>query len=126
LNDRTNYEKFRELDAFIVSPSTATISLLDHYVRSPSAVSLLLGYEENQDIIDIEIEDPKLEGLTLKELNLPPDVLILAITRENKMIMVHGAVHLKLKDILTVSGSIDSLEVVATYLGNYCMLKQSS
>ena len=48
LNDRANTEKFHELGALIVEPTTAIVSLLDHMVRSPHATSMLLGMEENQ------------------------------------------------------------------------------
>ena len=44
LNHRQNYDKFLALDAKIVDPSTAIVSLLDHFVRSPQATSLLTWY----------------------------------------------------------------------------------
>ncbi len=47
LEDRSQYDRFRPFGASVVVPSTAMISLLDHYVRSPSAVSLLLEMEED-------------------------------------------------------------------------------
>ncbi len=38
LNQRNNFDRFHRLGAKIVEPSTAIISLLDHYVRSPRSV----------------------------------------------------------------------------------------
>ena len=74
LNDRANFSKFHELGALIVDPSTAMVSLFDHMVRSPVATSVLLGLEEDQDIIDIEVRDPFLHGVALRDLRLPEEV----------------------------------------------------
>ena len=43
LHDRNWIEKFHQLGVKIVEPNTAMVSLLDHFVRSPQATSLLLG-----------------------------------------------------------------------------------
>ena len=70
------------IGALIVDPSTAMVSLFDHLVRSPVATSMLLGMEEGQDIIDIEVRDPSLDGVALRDLRLPDDVLILSVQRD--------------------------------------------
>ncbi|MCF6366221.1 MAG: cation:proton antiporter [Bacteroidales bacterium] len=113
LNDRNNFDKFHELGVLIVEPSTAIVSLLDHLVRSPVAASLLLGTEENQDTIDIEITNKDIHGLTLRELQLPCDILILSIKRKDNVVLSHGYTRLRLGDIITVVGSNESLDKVA-------------
>lgn len=110
LNDRANFERFHDLGALIVDPTTAIVSLLDHFVRSPVAASLLLGMEENQDIIDLEVRDPNLHGLTLRELRLPVDALILSVHRDGHTLISHGYTRLKIGDQVTVVGSLESLE----------------
>jgi len=112
LNDRNNFDKFHELGALIVEPSTAMVSLLDHLVRSPVAASLLLGTDENQDTIDIEIANPNIHGLALRELQLPCDILVLSIKRKGNVVLSHGYTRLRLGDIITVVGSNESLEKV--------------
>ncbi len=112
LNHRQNYNDFLALDAKIVDPSTAMVSLLDHFVRSPQATSLLLGMESGQDSRDIEILNPDIHGLTLRDLRLPGDVIILSIIRAGQSIITHGYTRLRLKDIVTVVGSIKSLDAV--------------
>lgn len=113
LNDRNNFEKFHELGALIVEPATAIVSLLDHFVRSPVAASLLLGADENQDTMDIEIANPDIHGLVLRELQLPCDVLVLSIKRKGNVVLSHGYTRLRLGDIITVVGSNESLEKVS-------------
>ena len=119
LNDLANYDRFRELGAFTVRPSTAIISLLDHFVRAPSSVSLLLGMEENHDIIDLEIRDPNLAGMAVRDLRLPSDALILSVRRAGHIIITHGYTELQIGDWVTVVGSLESLEELELRFGEY-------
>lgn len=112
LNDRNNFEKFHELGALIVEPSTAIVSLLDQLVRSPVAASLLLGMDENQVTADIEIANPNIHGLVLRELQLPCDVLVLSIKRKGNVVLSHGYTRLRLGDIITIVGTRESIEKV--------------
>ncbi len=112
LNDRNNFDKFYELGVLIVEPSTAIVSLLDQLVRSPVAASLLLGTDENQDTVDIEITNKDIHGLALRELQLPCDVLILSLKRKGIVVLSHGYTRLRMGDIVTLVGSNESLEKV--------------
>lgn len=110
LNDLANYDRFHELGAFVVRPATAIISLLDHFVRVPSSVSLLLGMEERHDITELEIRNPNLDGRAVRDLRLPGDTLILSVRRRGHLMITHGYTHLELGDWVTVVGSLESLE----------------
>lgn len=117
LNTRANFGKFHDLGALIVDPTTAMVSLFDHMVRSPVATSMLLGMEENQDIIDIEVCDPSLAGVALRDLRLPDDVLILSVQRDGHVLISHGYTRLKIGDHVTAVGSDECLEEVMLKLG---------
>lgn len=110
LNQRYNSKKFLELGALIVDPSTAIVSLLDHFVRSPQAASLLLGMEKGQDTRDIELLNTDLHGITLRDLRLPADVIILSVVRGGQTIITHGYTRLRIKDTITAVGSFKSLD----------------
>jgi len=112
LNNRKNYNQFIALGALIVDPSTAIVSLMDHFVRSPQATSLLLGMEKDQDTRDIRLSNPALHGLALRDLRLPSDIIILSISRNGQSIISHGYTRLRVDDIVTVVGSVDSLKEV--------------
>jgi Trk K+ transport system NAD-binding subunit len=112
LNDRANFDQFHKLGALIVEPGTAVVSLLDHFVRSPSTASLVLGMEPDQDMIDVEVCDPTLDGVPIRDLRLPLDALILSVRREGQAIVSHGYTRLKMHDKVTVVGSHQSLEEV--------------
>ena len=117
LNERQNLDKFVQLGAKVVDPSTAMVSLLDHFVRSPQATSLLLGMEQGQDTRDLEVRNPNLHGLALRDLRLPREVIILSIRRSGQMIISHGYTRLRIGDVVTMVGSNKSLDEVAFKFG---------
>ena len=112
LHDRSYFDRFHELGVLVVDPGTAIVSLLEQFVRSPTAVSLLLGDEDGQDIMEIELTDPDLDGTYLRNLRLPTDTLIMSIHRGHDVIVTHGYTQLKLGDRVTVVGSDESLDHV--------------
>jgi Trk K+ transport system NAD-binding subunit/Kef-type K+ transport system membrane component KefB len=112
LNNRGNFDKFHELKALIIEPALAMVSLMDHFVRSPNATSLLLGMDESQDTADVVISNKDIHGMTLRDLRLPTDVIILSVKRKGQMIISHGFTRLRLGDVVTLVGSPHSLEDV--------------
>ena len=110
LNNHYNLKRFHELGALVVNPSTAIVSLMDHFVRSPQATSLLLGMQKDQDTLDLEVFNPNLFGLSLRDLRLPADIIILSIKRKGQMIISHGYTRLRKGDIVTVVGSNEGLD----------------
>ncbi|MEZ4863022.1 MAG: cation:proton antiporter [Caldilineaceae bacterium] len=112
LTEREEYERFQELGAIIVDPSIATVNLLDLFVRSPLATSILLDMVENQAVRDLQVRNRHIGGLALRELRLPLDVLVLSLRRGNSTLVSHGYTRLELGDSITVVGSPESLEQV--------------
>lgn len=110
LHNRDYFNKFHDLGVLIVEPTTAIVSLMDHFVRSPLATSLLLGMEKDQETVDIEVQDKTLHGVLLRDLRLPSDIIILSVNRKDQMIISHGYTRLRVGDVITVVGSEISLE----------------
>lgn len=113
LNQHENLERFRALGAIVLDPSTAIVSLLDHFVRSPASTALLLGQDSSQTIAEFELSDPDLDGRTLRELDLPLDTLVVAVDRDGEKLVCHGYTRIELGDRISVVGSRESLEEVA-------------
>jgi Trk K+ transport system NAD-binding subunit len=110
LNDRSFFNQFHEMGALIVEPATAMVGLLDHFVRAPLATSMILGMDEKHDTEDIEILDKDYHGISLRDLKLPVDVLILSVNHNGHIVVTHGYTRLRLGDIITVVGSPESIE----------------
>lgn len=118
LNNRENFDKFNALGAKIIEPSTAIVSLLDHFVRSPNAANLLLGIDEGQDSLDIEIRNKDIAGLHLRDLRFPSDIIVISLKRHDQFIISHGYTQLRIGDIVTMVGSKDSLETLKIKFDN--------
>jgi len=112
LTDRDYYQRFKELNCYVIDPSKAMINLMMQYIKSPHTATLLLGELKGQSSVDIEIRDLTVVGKYLRDLFLPPDVIILSIERHGQIIITHGYTKLELGDIMTVVGSEESLEEV--------------
>jgi Trk K+ transport system NAD-binding subunit len=119
LNEREYYRKFHKIGVMVMDPTTAMVSLLEHFVRAPIATSLLLGMEEAQDSIDIELRNSNYHGMTLRDLKLPSDVIILSVTRGDHPIISHGYTRLRLGDVVTLVGLKESLDKVRLNLQGY-------
>lgn len=118
LQDRSNFDRFHEMFATVVDAGSAFVSLLDQFIRSPAATSLLLGMEENQEIEDIYVSNPDLHGLPLRDLALPLDTLVLSVKRNNHVLISHGYTQLETGDRVTVVGSPKSLKEVLSKFGS--------
>lgn len=117
LTEAGDYDRFQKLDVTIVEPSTAIAHLLDHFVRSPSAASLLLGLDKNQTIAEVQLQNIALHGMALRELRLPIDVLILSVRRKGSALISHGYTQLELGDWVTIVGSPESVDEVINRFG---------
>ena len=76
---------------------------------------MLLGLKSDQDVLEIELRDPSLHGLFIRDLKLPLDVLVMAVTRDGKVVITHGFNRLRLGDHLTILGPPESLSEALLY-----------
>lgn len=113
INEREKLKAFYELGALVIDPATAFVNLLQHFVRSPQATSLLMGMEPDKDTLDVTVEDRSLFGMALRNLRLPSDILVLSVKRQGQLIISHGYTRLRKGDIVTVVGSLESLKIVS-------------
>ncbi len=110
VEDFEQMSKFKKFDARVVEPRTAMVSLLENFVRSPYATSLLIGEDEDKEVADIEVLSPEIHGKALREIRLPLGVLVISITRGSESILTHGYTRLRLHDIVTVLGTPEQIE----------------
>ncbi|KAA3658175.1 MAG: potassium transporter TrkA [Chloroflexi bacterium] len=115
LQDRANFDKFHELGALVVEPWTSMVSLLDQFVRSPYAASLLLGMDPDEEFMEVEMNNPEFKGLAIRDMHFPHDVLVLSVSRNGDQLDSHGYTRLEIGDHVTVVGSPDSLVEVQVW-----------
>lgn len=110
-------EQFRELGAIIVDPATAMVNLLEQAVRAPQSLSLLLHTDPVYDVVQMTVTNREIDGRLVRDLRLPPDVLLLEISRDGQAIVPHGYTRLRHGDELTIVGKPDSLREVGLRIG---------
>lgn len=118
LKDRANFGRFHELGVLVVEPRTAVSSLLEHFVLAPAATSMLLGMDEEQEVVDVEVCNPILKGMALRDMRLPLDVLVLSIHRGGHTLVPRGHTELNVNDKVTMVGPREKLEEVMLRFGS--------
>ena len=117
LHSFTLVDEFRELGVHVLDPVNAMVHLLDHFVRAPQLATMVFEDDPEHDVIQVTITDPGVDGLHLRELILPDDVLVMSIVRRGHSIVPHGYTNLHLEDEVTLIGPTGSLEEVQLKLG---------
>ena len=113
LGDRAFADRFAELGALVIDPRRAVSGLLDRAVRSPTTAAMVLGVERSQDMIDVDVGNPDVADLAVRDLRLPLDVAVLYVHRTGSMIPAKGTTLLRAGDRLTISGPTEALQQAA-------------
>jgi len=119
VRDPSQISRFRELGVSVVEQTTAIVSLLEEFVRSPATTSLLLGESDSQDVMELMVIDRGVDGVAIRDLHLPSDILILSIRRNGTILVTHGYSRLKIGDKVTVLGTPDSIQAVDMRFAGY-------
>ena len=115
--DATTREQLQRLGAICVSPLEAQATFMALMARNPDLLHLLTSTQDNQDILEVALRNPALDGRRLRELGLPPHVLVLAIHRNGEYIIPRGDTRVRVGDVLTVLGTLEELDRVMATLG---------
>jgi len=117
LRDASLRDKFLNIGVRVLDPASAMVNLFHQYLRAPEAVNLLLLQDPDHDVMQVRVAEKAIDGLPLRDLRLPADVLILEILRDGQVIVPHGFSTLKMADEVTIVGSPNSLSEVVLKLG---------
>lgn len=116
LEKHTDIRRFKELGIIVVAPTSALITLLASFTKSPHATQILLGMQESSEAVDIEVLASDIHGRALRDIKLPLGVLVVSVTRHHDVILPHGFTRLRLHDVITVVGNKAQVEMVRTEL----------
>jgi Trk K+ transport system NAD-binding subunit len=109
---------FEELGAFVVDPGSALVTLLEQAVRAPQSAALFLRREPGRSVVQVRVANRDLDGVPLRQLRLPLDVLFLAVSRDGSAVVPSGHTVLRLGDEVTLVAEEGSLDDVRLRLGN--------
>lgn len=90
--------------------------LLAALARSPDIIRLMTTTSDEQDLREITLMNPKLDGRRVRTLGLPGSLLVLSISRNGEMLIPHGNTRLRTYDRLTILGNNQELKEVSEIL----------
>jgi Trk K+ transport system NAD-binding subunit len=108
--------EFRKLGVQALTPSVHRSSLLSLMARNESMFELLTSTTDEHDLRELLLTNPDLVGKRLNEVQLPGDLLVLAIRRDDEMIVPHGGTRLAMGDRLTILGDLERMISVQMWL----------
>lgn len=117
INEPSWSKQFHNLGVRVVDPTSAMVNVLDQCVRSPQSAELLLSEESEYDTVQVTIIDKDVVGLSMRDLVLPDDVLVLGIRRKDQWILPHGHTTLRWNDEVTFIGKPLSLVEITRRFG---------
>ena len=105
-------------DVLVVDPGTAMVALLEQAVTSPQSATLLLRTDADRLVTQLAVTNHDLDGTSVRDLRLPPDVLLLQLTRDGSTVVVGGHTVLRRGDEIMVLASPDSLGALRVQLSS--------
>jgi Kef-type K+ transport system membrane component KefB/Trk K+ transport system NAD-binding subunit len=116
VNDLTNLLVFKEAGIQPYLPSLAQNTLLALMARNPDFYNLITSTSDERDMREIVLKNRTLAGRRMRDLRWPGEVLVLAVSRQNEVIIPHGNVQLEPGDRLTLLGSREELDEATSLL----------
>ena len=107
--------KFKEIKVQAYTPAVQRITLIS---RSPDAFNLLSSYKDENDTLEVYLNNTSLVQRPLRYLNLPSTCLVLAIRREEELLVPRGNTELAFGDRLTMFGPKMCVEDIRFWLEN--------
>jgi Kef-type K+ transport system membrane component KefB len=93
-----------------INAATDLPMLLGLLTRNPSLYDLLTRTESDREVCEITVWNREYLNKPLRDLDLPGDLVIMAVRKEEELIVPRGDTKLNVGDMLTVLGSGDCVE----------------
>jgi Kef-type K+ transport system membrane component KefB len=110
VDDPQEVERFEELGVLPMNLAMDRAALLVILARNPGMYDLLTRTDDDKDVGEVMVTNPGQVGKMVRDLQLPEEVLILALYRGNEYLIPHGDTKLEKGDRLSLFGTIPRLE----------------
>ena len=102
--------EFKKLGVQTLTPSIHRSSLLALMARNPALFELMTSTTDDRDLREMILMNPDLHGKRVSEVRFPGDLLVLAIRRNDEVLVPHGTTRLAMGDHLTILGDLDVIQ----------------
>jgi Kef-type K+ transport system membrane component KefB/Trk K+ transport system NAD-binding subunit len=103
---------FKKLGVQTLTPTIHRSSVLALMARNPALFELMTSTTDGRDLRELILMNPDLNGKRLSEVRFPGELRVLAIRRNDEVIVPHGTTRLALGDHLTILGDLDVIQEV--------------
>jgi len=91
------------------SPALERATMISMMARNPGVLDLLTTTSNERAAMEVLVRSRRIAGQKLRELNLPGDLLILAIRRNEQLLIPRGNTSFEIGDCVSILGGHDSL-----------------
>ncbi len=102
--------RFEKIGVTTMNAAVDQAALLSILVRNPDAYELLTRTTDDKEVREVVVRNPVYFGSSLNEVNLPGDLLIMALRRDGQLMVPKGDMVLNAGDHLTIVGSLECVE----------------
>lgn len=103
--DPANVEAYLAVGAYPVTMIDSQVRVLENLANHPNVFTLLSEADPGQEIIEVEVSNPDLDGAPVHALRLPGQALIMVIRRNGRFLVPRGETRIALNDVVTVLAS---------------------
>jgi len=111
--------EFKKLAVQTLTPSIHRGSALALMARNPAIFELMTSTTDDRDLREMILMNPDLHGRRLNEVRFPGDLLVLAIRRNDEVIVPHGTTRLAMGDHLTILGDLDVIRAAEEWASGW-------
>ena len=111
--------EFKKLGVQTLTPSIHRSSVLALMARNPAIFELMTSTTDDRDLREMIVMNPDLHGKRLNEIRFPGDLLVLAIRRNDEVIVPHGTTRLSMGDHLTILGDLDVMQTAEDWASGW-------
>jgi Trk K+ transport system NAD-binding subunit len=116
MNDPARLTEYRALGVHIFNPSLYRANMFVILARNPALFSLLTSTTDQQDVREVLLRNPLYAGSVIKNVSLPGNITIVAISRNGEFLVPHGYTRLEQGDRITLFGGTEEIQRLAERL----------
>jgi Kef-type K+ transport system membrane component KefB/Trk K+ transport system NAD-binding subunit len=103
-------DRFEKLGITPMNAATDQAMLLALLTRNPTLFELITRTDDDKEVCEVSVRNAKMLGQPLRELDFPPDLMILAVRKDGQLIVPNGDTRLEHGDQLTLLGPYTCVE----------------
>ncbi|MEJ2597124.1 MAG: monovalent cation:proton antiporter family protein [Anaerolineales bacterium] len=110
VNSPRHIGQFELLGAATMNAALDRAALLVLLTRNPAMYELLTRTSDSKEVYEVVVCNRQVVSKALHQINLPGDLLVLALRRQGELLVPHGNTYLEEGDHLTLVGSLEFIE----------------